>query len=225
MVDAKKTEQRYILQDVIEENESVRSYLFYYGLTPFQFSPGQFVVTRLGESGPFRASLSLSSSANDRDKFELTVKRTGDFGTHFFDNAQVGSLVLMTQPSGPFVLDAQDTSPICFVGCDYSIPSARSFLRTLRENQSNRPFVLIQELTAESEVLFGAEFKDPHYRHFSWKTVAKGGLTAEYLSKELLDPKVWSFYVQAEGVEAKTYQNVIRSLGVEPARLRVERWS
>ena len=224
-MDAKKTEQNYILQDIRQESATVKSYVFYYGLTPFDFLPGQFVVVRMHSAPEFRASLTLSSCPEDRNQFELTLKRTGSFGTHFYDQAEIGSVVSMTAPAGPFSLKKLSDRPIAFLGHDYTIPACRSFLRHLRANQSQRPLVLFQELSAPEEAIYQEEFSQPGYGHFRWVPCHGQEIQADLLRQHLPDFGDWHYYIQAEGPEARRLRSLVQSLEIGADQISVERWS
>lgn len=219
-----RSETEYIVQDVIEAADQVRVYRFLHGLVPLAFEPGQFVVARLPEAPDQRASLTLASAPADPNGFELMVKRTGEFGAHFYDRVDIGSSVLLTQPTGPFYPDDGDT-PLCYVGHDYTVPAVRSLLLHYRGLGKRRPVVLLHEVADPSRVVFAEDFAQAAETGFRWVTLPPGGLTTEAVREHLDDLASYRFFVQAEGAECKRMAATLSELGVDKGRLLKERWS
>lgn len=222
---SKKTETSYIIQDIIQEPSEVRVYRFLHGLKPFEFGPGDFVVARLGNSSDLRASLTLASSPNDKTNFEVLVKRTGDFGTQFYERADIGSTVHLLPPTRALQIDIDDQPPLCFLCHDYTVPAARCALLAHVEASKTRPIVLIQELEADSTSPFAGDFTSSDYGHFLWHQIGPEQLSERVLRKVLGEFDDWVFVIQAEGAQAKRYGTLLKELGVDSSRVMKERWS
>ncbi|MBL8150591.1 MAG: hypothetical protein JNN15_11750 [Blastocatellia bacterium] len=228
----------YIVQHIHQDLADVRSYTFDFGLSPFRFEPGQFVVGSIDyHSERLQAALTLSSSPTNRESFELTVKRTGNFGTKFYDVVQEGDVIEMTQPSGPFKLDINDTRPIFFIGRDYTVPAARGFYRYLVETNSTRPFALVHEISSPNELLYNEEFSsgklktfvrfamlDAEIRPEGWRGLM-GRISAPIIEKIVKQLNNTVFYVSAEGVDMKYFKAELAKLPIDPQNIHLERWS
>jgi ferredoxin-NADP reductase len=220
----KQTERTLIICDVLQAPQEVRVYRFLHGLEPFEFLPGQFVVARTESRPDDRASLTLCSSPSDPEGFEVMVKRTGNFGTHFYDTADIGSRVHLTRPTGPFGLPADGTEPICFLSHDYTVPAARSLLLWLKASGSRRRVVLLHEIADAQDSVFRDDFENAG-PDCQWLPVPPGGIGEDLLRQRLGDLGAWLFFIQAEGGECKRLHATVCGMGVDPKRVMKERWS
>ncbi len=226
----------YVLRRIIQETPDVRSFIFDFGDSPFSFTPGQFVIFRLDDKR--QAPLTLSSSPHDQKYFQVTVKRTGNFGTRFYDQMQVGDAVSIGEPMGNLKLDVNASDPVCFIGSDYCIPAARSFFYYILIRQPQRRITLFHELTDPSQALYDNEFK-----HFDQNSP----LTRVLILNQLIRPPGWmgglgritpvmlrslylenpntKFYAAGEYPETKFYQQALQSAEIPKQSIVVERWS
>lgn len=221
----KQTERQLIICDIVQAPQEVRVYRFLHGLEPFEFLPGQFVVARTEDCPEDRASLTLCSSPGDPEGFELMVKRTGNFGSKFYDTADIGSRVHLTRPTGSFGVSAEGAEPVCFLGHDYTVPAARSLLLWLKATGSRRRVVLLHEIRDPAESVFREDFEQAGDLAFEWVPVPPEGIDEELLRQRLGDPGQWLFFIQAEGGECKRLSKMIGGMGVDPKRVLKERWS
>lgn len=228
-------ERVYLVQEVVDENASVRSYRFDVGLAGVAFAPGQFAVVRHPHR-PLRASLTFSSSACHPRDFEFSVKRVGEFGTAFYDEVRPGDALALTAAAGPFVLDCEAAQPTCFISRDYCVPALRAYVRTLRD-QGRRPELLaIHELSSPGEALYHQELRASRWDGFrllylldapsagSWQGLT-GQVTADLLSRLLPDPSRVRYFLTGERPDVARYREVLTGLGVPSAQVRLERWS
>ncbi len=226
----------YTLRRIIQETPDVRSFIFDFGDHPFGFTPGQFVIVHLDAER--QAPLTISSSPHDQKYFQLTVKRTGNFGTQFYDRMQIGDAVSIGRPMGQLKLQTDSLDPVCFIGCDYCIPAARSFFYYLLVRQPERRLTLFHEVTDPSQILYDGEF-----RHFEQNSP----LTRVLLLNQATRPAGWlgglgritpvmvkslylenpntKFYVAGEYPEVKFYQQILQSAEIPKTSIFVERWS
>lgn len=227
----------YIVQHVKQELKDVRTYTFDFGLSRFHFDPGQFVIVALPTDETVQGALTLCSSPLNAKEFELTLKRSGDFGAQFFDQVRAGDIVRIGKPTGPFKIDPRDTRPICFIARDYCIPAARSIYRFLNETQSGRPFCLLHEISGFDQVLYNKELAVPSIKNYArWITLdqpnppanwpgPKGRVTADLVRKALKNPLETLYYITGEGPDVKHFKQVLDELHIPSLNIRQERWS
>lgn len=223
---ADKWQRSFLLQQITQENYEVRSFRFEFGLSRFDFQPGQFSVVRPQNRPELRASLTFSSAPQD-DCFEFTLKRTGDFGTYLYDHARPGDVWSLTQPAGGVALQpAHLGSPLCMIVRDYCVPAARAFLRWLQTQARGQRLTLIHEMSSPRERLFEQELEDFEasdrllYYPLEETTLDDG------LLEQIFPPGSNPYYyIYGEAADARRFRDLLQQRGVAKERLMVERWS
>lgn len=222
--------------DIVQELDEVRSFWCLKPTPDFTFRPGQFTVFEHPSRVGLQAALTLSSSPLGAESFTVTVKRTGNFGTLFYDEAAVGQLVKMRLAAGNFKLE-EGESPICFLGRDYGITASRAFHDYLRDSQSSRSLTLLHEVSRPDEMLFIRDYSQSKLPNFRRLTLAdgfvappamrarEGRVTAELLREIFPDLGSVQFFAAGERAEVDYYQSVLTSLALDKAQLHFERWS
>ncbi len=111
----------------------------------FTFEPGQFAWITAWNS-PFADSehpFSLSSSAEDRDTIEFTIKELGDF-TRTIKDMKPGQRVYVDGAYGAFSVDRHDhATGFVFVAGGIGITPMMSMLRTLADRGDRRKLTLL----------------------------------------------------------------------------------
>jgi NAD(P)H-flavin reductase len=221
----------YLVQEVRQESEDVRSYVFAFGDSRFDFAPGDFVAVQQSRLGDKTGALTLSTSPTRRAEFEVMLKRTGDFGAAFYDEVQAGDVAVLSRPSGVFRFKSEPTT-LCVVARDYTLPAARSLYQFLQDGGWPHRLILLQEIT-DLKPLFAAELvQSEHFVRQFWYAGDQplpagwhaGPLTGEAVL-EVLSGQAASFFVVAEGIDAKRYKSELLRVGIDSARVTVERWS
>lgn len=227
---------RFTVRKITQEMTDVRTYTFGYGPYPFEFEPGQFAIVHLNND--IQGPLTFSSSPTDKGQFEMTVKRTGNFGTRFYDTIRAGDPVPIATPMGKFILEREKAYPVCFIGRDYAITAARSFHRFLVATPPVRQFTLLHEISGFDQVLYDAEFRNhPVFEGFTRiltldQPTRSGGWTGplgrvtprmfQGLYEESPDIR---FYAAGEGIDIAFYKNQLQTAGIPKSNVLVERWS
>ncbi|HMZ80893.1 MAG TPA: FAD-dependent oxidoreductase [Acidobacteriota bacterium] len=228
----------FVVQKITQELADVRSYTFHFGLMRFQFEPGQFVVASLDSKGiDAQGALTLSSSPLHPTAFELTVKRSGGFGTTFYDTVEEGDIISIGSAKGPFMLPREGTQPVCFISRDYCIPAARSYYRFLTDTKATRPFLLLHEITNPTQILYHQEFTRPAWNGFArlifldsptkpanW-TGPHTRITRSIIQRIIKRPDDTLFFITGEGPVIKYYKEQFEGLNLPPRNIHYERWS
>lgn len=221
---------------VVQELADVRTYQVQIHDFSFRFTPGQYVTVNLPDFG-VEGCLAISSSPYEIHSFSVTVKRQGRFGSTFYDNVLDGSALMVGTPTGLFCLAENGHRPVCYIGRDYSISSARSFARYLSLETDKRQFTLLHELSGLNRALFDREFEMDAY---SWIrrslyldtdqtpnhwTANMGPITPFAVLNEVPDFLDTEFYISGEGKDVRRFRGVLRELNVPLQQIHVEKWS
>jgi glycine betaine catabolism B len=228
------TINRFSVRKITQELEDVRTYTVGFGPSGFDFQPGQFSIVRLSED--VQGPLTLIPHQDDERAFEVTVKRTGNFGARFYDSVRAGDPLQFGIPMGKFVLE-NNASPICFLGRDYTIPAARAFLRTLQRRKDPRSMTLIHEITGVDQLMYDSEFREETSPQFTrvlvldkpirpngW-TGPVGRVTENMVGALYGESRETVFYAVGEGADMNYYRQIFEKAGIPRELLRLERWS
>lgn len=163
------------------------------------FEPGQFVWLTLGRS-PLRITehpFSFSSSAEQHDHLELTIKAAGDF-TGTVGDIEPGTRAYLDGPYGVFSFERNEAASFLFVAGGIGITPIISMLRTLADLDDPRRLTLIYANPTWDDVAFReeldelAERLDLHLVHVlehppdGWEGEA-GFVTTEIIERHLPD--------------------------------------
>jgi glycine betaine catabolism B len=223
----------YIVQEVIQELDDVRSYRFDWGLQPLDFKPGQFVACQmLGRASGLKAALTFSTAQRSGPEFQFTLKRTGDFGTEFYDFIQPGDVVSLSRPTGPWCLEPSERRAVILIGRDYTVVGARAFYQELKAKASGQRFSLWHEVSGFCNVLFLQELQKNDwfdrliFRHYLNAQVEgddiAGPITLEFLTSQVERLRESAVFVTGEGVDVKRYREMLKGLGINAI---YEKWS
>jgi len=221
----------FLVQDIYQESPNAKRYSFDYGLTPFEFYPGQFSVLTLPSSTtPQTAAITLACSPLRRQNFEFVVVRTGDFGTKFYDTVQIGDLVPMQAPAGKFHLEIFDPRPILFIAYDYCVTGTRAFWQYHQDVQMSKDFVFVHPYRGHGQALFKNEFESTSSSNRKYVPLELPANPEVMLNPNFLSQAIQSLpdsliYLTGEGKDVMNLKKTLESLGKNPQSIRTERWS
>ncbi|MCC5951873.1 MAG: ferredoxin reductase family protein [Acidimicrobiia bacterium] len=122
------------------------------------FQAGQFVFLTLGSS-PFALDqhpFSVASSARRRDGLELTIKELGDFTATIGEVAE-GTEAVIDGPYGGLVLEPGGTGGLVAIAGGIGITPVISMLRTLADDASTQPVLVIYANNRIEDITFADE--------------------------------------------------------------------
>lgn len=128
------------------------------GHSGLRFAPGQFGWLTVDRS-PFAVTahpFSFSSSAEDHDRVEITIKALGDFTSTIGDIAP-GTRAFLDGPHGVFTPDRHEGPGFVLIAGGVGITPMRSILRTMADRGDRRPFLLIYAVRTVAEQTFDDE--------------------------------------------------------------------
>ncbi len=126
-----------------------------------EFAPGQFIWLHLGTS-PFAMAehpFSISSSAQQTDRIELTIKELGDF-TSTIGSTKVGETAWVDGPYGQFSTDRHRADSYVMIAGGVGITPIMSMLRTAADRGDERPFLLVYGVSSLEEATFAEELDE-----------------------------------------------------------------
>ena len=122
--------------------------------------PGQHILIQGRIDGAWvTRAYTLSSPANQTEKYEITVKREelGLFSRWLCDRADSEALLRISQPRGEFVLE--DENPIIFFAGGIGITPAIAMMRTLANRGDTRKFHLDFSAPHAEDLVFHTELE------------------------------------------------------------------
>jgi ferredoxin-NADP reductase len=207
------------------------------GHLPFTFVPGQFLNVAFAIGGArMNRSYSISSSPNERDYVDLTVKREerGAVSRHIVDLLKVGDEIEAGGPVGRFTFTGIEAPSVVLLGAGVGITPMMSVARYLTEQSWPGDIFFIYGCRSPADLIFGQaiaalELRNPKL-HVAitmskpppdWKG-ARGRIAKEFLVGAV--PDLASRRVQLCG--PPTMMDAIKALlieiGVAPENLKTE---
>ncbi|MBL9188354.1 MAG: 2Fe-2S iron-sulfur cluster binding domain-containing protein [Opitutaceae bacterium] len=128
------------------------------GPLPFTFTPGQFLNVAFGIGGArMNRSYSISSSPNERDYVELTVKREerGAVSRHMVDLLKVGDEIEAGGPVGKFTFTGTEADSVVLIGAGVGITPMMSIARFLTEQSWPGDIFYVYGCRSPTDLIFG----------------------------------------------------------------------
>jgi predicted ferric reductase len=125
------------------------------------FLPGQFAWIRIGTHAfavrehPF----SFSSSAEQRGRYEFTIKELGDF-TSTIGSTEPGARVYIDGPFGAFSTERDQGPGFVLIAGGVGISPMMSMLRTLADQRDRRPVTLVYGSPSWEECIYRDELAE-----------------------------------------------------------------
>lgn len=221
----------FLVQEIRQETPNTRLYVFDYGLTPFEFYPGQFTVITLPDSSPdLTAPITLACSPLRRSSFEFIIVRTGNFGTRFYDKVQVGDLISMRPPLGKFFLEISDPRPVIYLAYDYCISGARAFWQYHEDVQMPKPLCVIHPHRGESNALFRNDFQSTtavnrRYLPLTLRDEESVQVETSTLHSIINTHPNALVYIAGEAPDVRSLLEKVQLCGLAADSIKCERWS
>ena len=207
------------------------------GPLPFTFTPGQFLNVAFGVGGArMNRSYSISSSPNERDYVELTVKREerGAVSRHIHDLIKVGDAIEAGGPVGTFTFTGTEADSIVLITAGVGITPLMSIARYLSERSWPGDIFFIFGCRTPADFIFAEaiaalERRNPNLHVVvtmskpgpDWKG-PRGRITKELLTwavPNLADRRV---HLCGPPAMMDAIKGLLTELGVSPDRLKTE---
>jgi predicted ferric reductase len=203
-----------------------------------RFKAGQFAFLTIADS-PFALEqhpFSFVSSARDAHRLEFAVKELGDF-TDQIGDVPVGTRAFVDGPYGSLQLPREDEGGLFMVAGGIGVTPLMSMLRTLRDEQSATPVVLLYANNRLDDVAYRDELDaiadaidltlvhvlaEPHPGWDGEQGFVTDDLIARYLPAERNDR--WWYLVCGPPAMMEAAEEALCELGVPESRIESERF-
>ena len=231
-----------LVERIVSETPTVKTFRLRSpdnGALPFTFTPGQFLNVAFGIGGArMNRSYSISSSPNECDYVELSVKREerGAVSRHIHDLIKVGDEIEAGGPVGTFTFTGTEADSIVLIGAGVGITPMMSVARYLSERSWPGDIFLIYACRTPADFIFekalaALERRNPKLYVVvtmsepgpDWKG-RRGRITKELLTQAV--PNLASRRVHLCGPPAMmdATKALLTELGVSPDRLKTEQF-
>lgn len=195
------------------------------------FRAGQFITisAKVGESLITRPySLSSSPKQAMEGFYEVTVQRAGFFSNWLLDDAEVGTKVIVGEPSGDFCHDdIRDAKTIAAIAGGSGVTPFISMAKAIEEGSEDFDLVLIYGARTREDLLITPDMiKNDHVKIIAvlseeeCEGYEKGFITEEILRKYV--PEKASFFMCGPDAMYRFVGSEIQKLGVKATAIRRE---
>ena len=207
-------------------------------LLPFTFIPGQFLNLAFSIGGArMNRSYSISSSPNQREYVDLTVRREprGAISRHMVDLLKVGDRIEAGGPVGKFTFTGKESDHIVLISAGVGITPMMSITRYLTEQSWPGDIFFIYTCHAPSDFIFANEIAVLRTRHpklhvavtisktegTGWKG-DRGRITKEWLARALPDLPSRRIHVCGPPSQMESIKAILTELKVPPDQVKTE---
>src|SRR6266496_237616 len=207
------------------------------GPLPFTFAPGQFLNVAFWIGGArMNRSYSISSSPNERDYVEVTVKREerGAVSRHINDLIQVGDTIESGGPVGTFTFSGTEADSIVLISAGVGITPMMSIARYLSERSWPGDIFFIYSCRTPADFIFGKAIAELERRNPKlhilvtmskpgpeWKG-PRGRITKELLTWTVPDLASQRVHLCGPPAMMDATKALLMELGVSPDNVKTE---
>ena len=232
------------VSEVITETHDSKTIRFKYEPGQlFEFIPGQFIMlkTLLEHNGQMKTvsrAMSFASPPTRKDYFDLTVKETpgGAISTHVVRKTKPGDEFEVKGPYGEFTFHDNSTDHVVLIGAGSGITPLICIIRNISDKNLPVKATLLYSNKTPNDIIYHKEFLELQKRHhifnftftitrpdgFEWKGLT-GRIDKLLLEKHLGDEKAL-YYICGPPVFVEDIQNMLKELGIESQRIKVEKY-
>ena len=237
---AAKWRGQLVIESIVRETPNIKTFRLRSpggGPLPFTFLPGQFLNVALSIGGArMNRSYSISSSPNQRDSVELSVKREerGAVSRHIVDLWKVGNAVEAGGPVGKFTFNGTETDSVVLISAGVGITPMMCIARYLTEQlwpgdiffvftcRNPADYIFEKALAAlashnpKLHVLVTMTKPGP-----DWKG-PRGRITKELLARSVPDIASRRVHICGPSTMMEATKALLRELGVADERVKAE---
>lgn len=235
---------RVKLQTRVRETPDVMTFVFDLGGQSYPYTAGQFAFFELDaltaqDPRGKRRHFTLSSSPSEQGIVQFTTKLRGLGLKETLRTAPPGLEVELEPARGRFVLPENPTQPIVFLGGGIGITPFRSMLRFATDENLPHAITLLYSARTPGHMVFRREFavlpqensnvqviltttQDPADNTWQGET---GRIDAGMIERHVQDIPNSLFYTCGPPPMVGAMQELLQSMGIPEAHIRVERFS
>ncbi len=230
------------VQTIVRETPSVQTFRLRSpdgGPLPFTYQPGQFLNVAFGIGGArMIRSYSISSSPNERDYLELTIKREdrGAVSRHINDLLNVGDIIEAGGPVGTFTFTGAEANSILLISAGVGVTPMMSTARYLTERSWPGDIFFIHACRTMTDFIFrepiaALEKRNPklHVAVMLSKagpewTGPRGRVTKEFLMATVPDLAARRVHICGPVPMMDATKAILREIGVSPENVKTEQF-
>jgi len=230
------------VQTIVRETPSVQTFRLRSpdgGPLPFTYQPGQFLNVAFGIGGArMIRSYSVSSSPNERDYLELTIKREdrGAVSRHINDLLNVGDIIEAGGPVGTFTFTGAEANSIVLISAGVGVTPMMSTARYLTERSWPGDIFFIHACRTMTDFIFrepiaALEKRNPklHVAVMLSKagpewTGPRGRVTKEFLMATVPDLAARRVHICGPVPMMDATKMILREIGVSPDNIKTEQF-
>lgn len=230
---------------VKKEKAAADAYSFYFQRPPgLDFLPGQYLRIQIPVLNPDargdKRLFSIASSPTTKDHLMITTRIIQSTFKKTLFNISPLTKVKITAPFGIFTLNQKETMPHVFLAGGIGMTPFRSMIFYATDNHLQIPITLISSFRTPEDILFKNDFEEITKRNKYFKFIqtitrpegAKtpwhgltGRINADLLKANLPDLKAPIYYIAGPPLMVDELAKLLKSLGIEDAKIRAERFS
>lgn len=224
---------------VIDETHDVRTFTLEWPAgEDYQFKSGQFITVWFPHEPKTKRAYSLSSCEFDRGFFDITVKKTGHFGTRLWTELKPGMALSVIEPVGAFCLPDDPSKDIIMVAGGSGVTPFRGFVRYLTKTRPHTRCVILFSVRVPSDIIFNDEFRrleavnpsfefvvtctradnDPHW------TGRKGRVNEQWLHEYTRELHNTVYYTCGPTELVVSIEQMLLASGAQKQQIHAEKW-
>ncbi len=236
----------YTVKFLRSERVAADAYSFYFERpSDFNFLPGQYLKLTLEIPTPDDRSnhrlFTICSSSTEKDYLMITTRIIQSAFKKTLVDLRPETSVQLSGPFGVFIFKDAEIQPRVFLAGGIGVTPFRSMIRYCVDKNLTIPITLFTSFRTTEDVVFQKMFQDVA-AHQSWfklvETITRpeesktpwDGLTGRVDANLLKSygPQVLTsslFYISGPPVMVDDLSRLVQSLGVEPANIRIEKFT
>lgn len=236
---------RVKLKERRQETPDVVTFVFDLAEQSYEYQAGQFAFLELDEllfpdPRGKRRHFTISSAPSEGGIVQFTTRLRGSGFKETLRVLELGTEVALEPARGRFVLPAETDSPIVFLGGGIGVTPFRSMLRYVTDENLQHAITLLYSASTPDQIVFRRELEllpqeNPNLRIVLTITSPEGNtepwagetgrINEAFVRKYVEDIPAALFFTCGPPPLVQATEELLRELGVEDSRIRVERFT
>ena len=226
------------LHEIRDEAPGVKSFLFKYDKTAFQYKSGQIVLLFPEDGNPaLRHAFSIASSPTEDTLLLSTKIRANSQYKNRLNTLEKGDTVSIMGPAGQFGLPDQPVEQIVLLGGGIGITPFRSIVKYATDTKSQTKITLLYANGSPDDIVYRQEWKEyeaenpkftaihtitkPSESTSEWKG-HRGRIDAEMIRRYIERPDKALYLVCGPPSLVTDLTGVLTEMGISPTQIRTE---
>jgi len=197
----------------------------------FNFKPGQFIVFILkDQQGEFRRAYSISTSPDEKEFFEITIKETpnGRASKILLKEAKINDEFEALGPYGTFIYNNENVKNIIYIAAGSGIAPIRAIINYILKNKHEIKQILLFSNKTEKDIIFKKEFeKLPIEKIYTLtrenhKEHKNGRIDKNLLKEHTKEDSL--YFICGPPLFVDSMVNELKSLNIKQEQIKTERY-